>query len=67
MTYGSDQADNYRHAAEYADRILKGASPAELPVVQPTKFEFVVNLRTAKRLGLDPSPTMLAQADQVIE
>jgi putative tryptophan/tyrosine transport system substrate-binding protein len=67
MTYGNDQADNYRQAAGYANRILKGASPAELPVIQPTKFEFVVNLKTAKLLGLDPPPTMLTQADAVIE
>jgi putative ABC transport system substrate-binding protein len=67
MAYGNDQADNYRHAAAYADRILKGVSPAELPVVQPTKFELVVNLRAARLLGLAPPPTMLAEADQVIE
>jgi putative ABC transport system substrate-binding protein len=67
IAYGNDQTDNYRRAAEYADRVLNGTSPAELPIIQPTKFELVVNLKTAKLLGLDPSPTMLAQADKVIE
>jgi putative tryptophan/tyrosine transport system substrate-binding protein len=67
MSYGPDQTDLFRRSVTYVDRILKGAKPGELPVQHPTKFEFVVNLRTAKTLGLDVPPLILARANQVIE
>jgi putative ABC transport system substrate-binding protein len=67
MAYGPDTADIFRRSAGYVDRILKGASPAELPVQQPDKFEFTVNLRAARSLGLTVPPMLLATADEVIE
>ena len=64
MYYGADLADSYRRVAYYVDRILKGAKPADLPVEQPTKFELVINLKTAKQIGVTIPPSMLVQSGQ---
>jgi putative tryptophan/tyrosine transport system substrate-binding protein len=67
MSYGIDQVEIFRHAASYVDRILRGANPADLPVEAPTKYETILNLKTAKAFGLDVPPSLLVRADEVID
>jgi putative ABC transport system substrate-binding protein len=67
MSYGVNWPDLFRRTADFVDKILRGAKPVDIPVEQPTKFDLIVNLNTAKALGLDVPPTLLARADEVIE
>ena len=67
MSYATDNAEMFHRVGVYTGQVLKGAKPADLPVIQSTKFEFVINLQTARALGLDVSPSLLARADEVIE